>query len=347
MEKKRLLALIGFLLFLYLFIFSLVLIKTSFAEIGKDIFKITKQELNPINAFGIGWLITLVMLSSGATASALLSLHAVGILGTGVLIYMILGTRIGTTITALSVSLISHAKKRRDFRHGFEIGLANLVYAFPIAILMFLLEYFFDILSRTGSYFLSLNIPFKLNFIDFVTLPLIKMISFLPEFVLIFFGIFLLLVSLREMPRFMLSLWGEDYLRKKIGKYLGKKWKAFLIGFFFTAFLLSTSITITLLIPVVVLRLVNLKKVIPYMIGANLGGVIDIVLSGLVIGRSSLPGIFAYVSFSFIGLLWLFNTDLLFNVTKFISKRTLHVSMERAVVFVLFFVLLALILVLI
>ena len=153
MEKKRLLALIGFLLFLYLFIFSLVLIKTSFAEIGKDIFKITKQELNPINAFGIGWLITLVMLSSGATASALLSLHAVGILGTGVLIYMILGTRIGTTITALSVSLISHAKKRRDFRHGFEIGLANLVYAFPIAILMFLLEYFFDILSRTGAIF--------------------------------------------------------------------------------------------------------------------------------------------------------------------------------------------------
>ncbi len=146
------------------------------------------------------------------------------------------------------------------------------------------------------------------------------------------------------MPKFMLSLWGEKYLREKINKYLGNKWMAFLIGFLITAILMSTSITITLLVPIVVLRLVNLKKVLPYMIGANVGGVFDVVMGGLVIGSSAFSAIFVYVCFSVFGLLWLFNTQLLFDITKFISKKIVRVSRKRAFLFLLFFILLSLVL---
>jgi len=346
MQSKRgkVWAFLGFVLFLYLFIFSIVLIKESFFEIGKDIFKITQDNLNAINGFGVGWLLTLIMQSSGATTSALIALNSVGVIGTRILIYMILGTRIGTTITALFVALLIHAKKRRDFRHGFEIGLTNLVYALPIAIFMFLFEYFFSFFSKTGNYFLTLDVPFKLKFIDSITLPLINFFSFLPKYVLVFLGIIILIVSLRKIPKFMLDLFGAGNLREKINKYMANKWKSFLIGFLITAVLLSTSITLSLLIPLIVLRLVNLRKVIPYMVGANLGGVTDAVLGGLAVGKTSLPAIFTYVSFSIIGLVWLFNIDLLLNITKYISKRTLRVSKKRAVVFLLFFILLAILL---
>jgi sodium-dependent phosphate cotransporter len=342
-KRGKLLSALGFLLFLYLFVFSIVLMKDSFSILGKDILEITKTEMTPLRAFGVGWLVTLMMQSSSAATAALIALRSVGILGSGVLIYMILGTRIGTTITALFVALLMHAK-RRDFRHGFEIGLANLIYAFPIAIAMFLLELFFGVFSRTGDYFLASGVPFKLNFIDTITSPLVNYLSFLPPMVLMFIAIFLLIASLREMPRYMLSLWGKEYLKKKINKYLGKKHTAFLIGFCITVVLLSTSITITLLVPIIVLRLVNLKKVIPYMIGANVGGVLDVILAGLVIGRVAFSAVFVYVFFSVIGLLWLFNTDLLFNLTKYVSKKTLHISHVRAFLFVLLFILLALIL---
>src|SRR3989344_1740706 len=159
--KKNILYFLGFLLFLYLFLFSLVLIKYSFSEIGEHLLKITGDNINEINAFGFGWLLTLIMQSSGAATSALVALNFAGIIGPIVLIYMVLGTRIGTTITSLFVALFVSAK-RRDFRHGFEIGLANLVYALPITIFMFFLEYSFSFFSKVGNYFIVSEIPFKI-----------------------------------------------------------------------------------------------------------------------------------------------------------------------------------------
>jgi len=341
--KKRILYFLAFLLFLYLFLFSLELIKESFSELAQHIFKITKDNLNGINALGFGWLLTLVMQSSGAATSALAALNFAGILGPIVMVYMVIGTRIGTTITALLVALLISAK-RRDFRHGFEIGIANLIYAFPIAIFMFFLEYFFSFFSKAGNYFIVSGVPFNFDFIDTITLPLISKIGFIPEYFVAFLGILLLIFSLKKMPVFMLKLWGEDTIRKRINYYFNKKHRAFLIGLIIALVLTSTSITITLLIPLVVSRLINLKKVIPYIIGTNLGGIMDAVIGCLVIGQTSLPAILTYVSFSLIGLLWLFNTSLMFRLTKLVSKRIIRVSKKRAILFVLFFILLALIL---
>ncbi|MCK5043565.1 hypothetical protein KAR52_01005 [Candidatus Pacearchaeota archaeon] len=342
--KKKVLNFLGFLLFLYLFLFSVVLIKHSFQGIGEVVSQITQNNISELNAVGMGWLLTLIMQSSGAATSTLVALNFAEVIGPIVLIYMVLGTRIGTTITALLVALFMFSKKRRDFRHGFEIGLANLVYAIPIVIIMFCLEYFFSFFSRAGNYFVDMGVPFNLSFIDAITLPLINLLGFIPNYLLSLLGIFLLIFSLKKIPEFMLRLWKEEYLKQKINKYMKKKYFSFLIGFVIAVFLASTSITLILLIPLIVSRLINLKKVIPYIIGTNLGGIVDAVIGGLVIGKTALPAIFTYVSFSLIGLFWLFNTDLLFNITKFISKRTLHISKKKAILFVLFFILLALIL---
>ena len=162
---KKALNFLGFLLFLYFFLFSLELIKFSFSEMGQSFLNLTRNSISVLNAFGLGWLLTLVMQSSGATTSALIALNYAGMIGPVILVYMVIGTRIGTTITALLVALLVHVKKRRDFRHGFEIGLANLVYAIPIAIVMFFAQFFFSVFSKAGDYLITSNIPFKINFI--------------------------------------------------------------------------------------------------------------------------------------------------------------------------------------
>ena len=338
---KKLLYIIGFLFFFYLFIFSISVIKYSFTEIGSSILKITHNDISEFNAFGLGWLLAIIMQSSGAATSALISLGYAGVIGPVVLIFMVFGTRIGTTITSLFFSLLVSAK-RRDFRHGFEIGLANLVYAFPIAVFMFIIEYFFSFFSTAGNQITSLGFSFNLGFIESITYPLIILINAVaPKYFLAFFGTIILILSLRTMPYFLLHLWGEGYFKRKINKYMEKKSRSFFIGFLIALVLTSTSITLTLLIPFVVSRMLNLKKIIPYIIGTNLGGVIDVIFGGLVVGQTSIPAVFAYVSFSVIGLFWLFNTDLMFKITKFISKRTFHISRTRAILLVLIFVLVA------
>jgi len=343
MNKKRIVNLLGFIVALYMFVFSLILIKVSSASLGEGIFSLTRNGISEINAFGIGWLATLITHSSGAAAATLIAFNLAGIIGPIVLLYMIIGTRIGTSITALFVAFLIHAK-RRDFRHGFEIGLANLVYAIPIAVIMFLLEFFTGFFHKIGNYFIVFGSPFKHDVIDIIILPLINLLSFIPNHLKIVFGVLILIISLKYIPKFMINIWGEKYLKKKINSFLDKKWKSFLLGLGITAFLMSTSITITFLIPLIVTRITKLKNVIPYMIGANLGGVSEIVLGGIVLGGSALPAVFTYVSFSLIGLLWMFNNNLLFRITKFISKRTLHISRKRALMFIVAFVLVALIL---
>ncbi len=342
-KRGKILYLLGFLISIYFFIFAIMLMKFGFSDLSESALNLTRNNISPLNAVGFGWLLTLITQSSGASVFAIIAFNTSGIIGASLLIFLILGTRIGNTITSFFVSMCLSAK-RRDFRHGFEIGLANLIYAIPISVLMFLLEYFFRLFSNLGKNFVSLGIPFKLDFIEFITIPLIEKINFFPEPVLLLFGILLLLTSINLFPKFLLLLWGEESLKYFLNKHMKNKWKSFAIGLVLTLILSSTAITFSLLIPLIVKRTINLKKSIPYLIGGHLGGVTDTILGGLVVGESSLPAIFAYISFSLIGLLWLFNTDIIFNLTKYISKKTLHISRKKALLFILIFILLALIL---
>jgi len=340
--KKKFLNVFGFLVALYFFMFSLTLIKISSASFGEKFLSLTSEGVSSLNAFGFGWLAALITQSSGAAAATLIAFSLAGFIGPVVLIYMMIGTRIGTSITALFVAFLVQAKKK-DFRHGFEVGLANLVYAIPIAIIMFFTEFFTGFFSNTGKYFSVLGIP-TIGFVEVIVSPLINCISFLPANLEILLGLFILVGSLKYIPKFMINIWGEKNLKSKINSLLCKKWKSFILGFCITALLMSTSITITFLIPLVVTRITNLRKVLPYMIGANLGGVSELVLGGLVLGREALPAIFTYVSFSVIGLLWMIKIDWLFHATKFISKVTLNVSRKRALGFIIAFVLMAIVL---
>ncbi|MCK4647872.1 hypothetical protein KAT24_03020, partial [Candidatus Pacearchaeota archaeon] len=121
MEKRKIRQIFFLILLLYLFILSLIFIKESTPVIAKEIFQLQKQ-VNPLNAFGIGWLITLILQSSGAATSFLMALNSAGLFESSLFIYMILGTRIGTSITLMIAAFIIFARKRRDFRHGFEIA---------------------------------------------------------------------------------------------------------------------------------------------------------------------------------------------------------------------------------
>jgi len=340
--KKKFLNSIGFVAMLYFFVLSLTLIKVSSQSLGNGILSLTQNGVSPINSFGLGWLATLITQSSGAAAATLIAFSLAGFIGPVVLIYMMMGTRIGTSITALFVAFLVHAK-RRDFRHGFEVGLANLVYALPIAIVMFLLELFTGFFSNVGNKFVVLGFPI-FDIIERITFPLINLLSFIPYHLDVLLGLFVLIGSLKYLPKFMINIWGEAYLKKQINRFLNHKWKSFWLGFWITAILMSTSITITFLIPFVVTRITNLRKVIPYMIGANLGGVSELVIGGFVLGPQAMPAIFTYIAFSVIGLLWMFNTDLLWRATKFLSKRTLYVSRKRALAFIIAFILTAVVL---
>jgi Na+/phosphate symporter len=129
-KRGKILYLLGFLISIYFFIFAIMLMKFGFSDLSESALNLTRNNISPLNAVvlvgfdtnnSIKWSICL----------AIIAFNTSGIIGASLLIFLILGTRIGNTITSFFVSMCLSAK-RRDFRHGFEIGLANLIYAIPI-----------------------------------------------------------------------------------------------------------------------------------------------------------------------------------------------------------------------
>ena len=90
--------------------------------------------------------------------------------------------------------------------------------------------------------------------------------------------------------------------------------------------------------------MINLKKAIPFIIGANVGTVLEVVILTLIAGKSlAIALVFVYILFALIGvLMWLPNTNLLFKITKYFSKKMMHVSRERALVYFVIFILIPL-----
>lgn len=347
-------ALFKLILSLYLFIFSIELLKNAALILGKNLINVISIIDNPLNALGTGWFLASIFQSSGTITTLTATLTGIGILALSTAIFIVMGANIGTTITSTIVSFFMKTKKRRDFRHGFEIALANGIYRILFITLFFIIEILFHPLEKFG-YFISSNIKETLlvkytpNLIDFLVGPLINLFTKYNPYLNLILAFFILFFILNLLTRSILEvLGGEKNARKIISKYFKTPTRSLLIGILLTAILFSSSITISLLVPLTVLRLLNLKKAIPFILGANIGTGTDTLLAALIIAKPlAIALALIYILIDVIGvLIFLPNTNLIFKITKFISKRVLHVSRKKVLLFLIAFILIPIILIL-
>jgi Na+/phosphate symporter len=87
-----------------------------------------------------------------------------------------------------------------------------------------------------------------------------------------------------------------------------------------------------------------LRRSIPFILGADLGTFSDTLLVALIVGKTSaIAAAFAYALFAIAGaLIFLPNTDWLYKMTKYVSKRLIHISRKKAFYLLVLFLLLPL-----
>jgi len=336
---------------LYLFIFLIELIKKSSLLLTPDIKTFLLHNLSPIKAVSLGWFTTSIAQSSGAIGSAVATFAGNQLITLPTAVYILMGASLGTTITALIISLITVAQKRRDFRHGFEIALCYSIYSFFLVLIVFVLEYFFKFFSKTSMFLASalgsklslLKIP---NVVEVITDPVINLLFIKGNYLFFLLLAFVALIfTIKMLSKSVIEVvGGEDKAKGLVNKYFKSKYTTYLIGFVLTAIVFSSSITIGLLVPLAVARLISLKKAIPFILGADLGTSSDIILASLLIGKTSaLASAISFLLFAVIGaLIFLPNTQLLFKATKFTSKKLIHVSRKKALFVLLAFILIPL-----
>jgi len=343
------------ILLIYSFILSIELIKNASSILAPNIKSFLFSNLTPLKAVSLGWFATAIAQSSGAIDSIATALVGNSLIPLQAGIYILIGASLGTTITAMAISVITLSKQRRDFRHGFEIGLCYAIYSATLILIVLFLEIFFKFFSRT-SLFLAGNIKvvheLKIpNIIDFATNYLIHPLfqNFRPIFILTF-GLVLLIFTLKYVGKSVIEVFGgEDKARSVINKYFDSKYKSYFLGASLTAILFSSSITTGLLVPLAVSRIISLKKAIPFIIGAGLGTFADVFLAALIVGKTSALAVaISGAMFEILGaIIFLPNIDRLEKVTKYTSKHLIKISRKKALYVLIAFILTPLLLFLI
>ncbi|MBT4165432.1 Na/Pi cotransporter family protein [archaeon] len=333
--------------FLYLFILSIELIKKTSLALAPDIKLFLMQNLSPIKAVAVGWFTTSIVQSSGAVGSVMATFIGNNLITLPTTVYILIGASFGTSITALIISFITESKQKKDFRHGFEIGLCYAIYSALLVAIIFPLEFFFQFFSKT-SLFLASQLGEKISFIkvpniiEIITSPVINPITKQNHnLTIIILAFIILLIALRYLSKSIIEVFGgEDNARKFINKYFDSKYKAYIIGIILTAIVFSSSITIGLLVPLAVSRLISLKKAIPFILGADLGTFTDLILVSLIIGKtSSLAVALTVMLFGIIGgIIFLPHIDFLHKITKYTSKKLIKISRKKAFYILLGFI---------
>lgn len=314
---KAFLKIILVLTFVYLFLVSIGLMGVAFKGFGKEFaMNLIRTTANPFVGLFIGILATSIVQSSSTITSIVVGMVASGVLSLGNAIPIVMGANIGTTVTAVLVSL-GHVSRRDEFRRAITGATVHDFFNIICVAILFPLEIATGFLQKIATWMSGLfaNVggmkftsPIKL-----ATKPLVHFIKDifthtldLPETVcyilILIVSILILISSLYFIVRLMRALVvrkAEVVLNNVIGE---NAFLALIAGLMFTIFVQSSSITTSLMVPLVAAGILTVESVFPIVIGANIGTTTTAILASFATGNvSGITIAFVHLLFNTIG----------------------------------------------
>lgn len=336
---------------IYLFIFSVIILKdVALALSGSSIEIITSAINTNASAFGAGWLSSIIAQSASVVAILANTLLGSGIINFDTTFYILLGLTLGNSVTPVLASLVIKTDHHWRLRHGFELGLANVIYSAFLIILVLIIQLFTGLFTKTGE---AVNVwasSFKAfhaipDLLSIITDPVKNILYFdhLPIVVIFIIGVFLLIFSLGRVGKSMfIFLGGKRHARAIMEKHLGSHWRAFLVGLGLTIIIPSSSLLVTLMVPLAIARIVTLRQAIPYLIGTNVGTFIDVLFASFANAQGyAIAGGIVLTLMSAFGVLFVVKnagTTMIYKITRYLSLHGIKMRKRNILKFLAGFI---------
>ena len=298
---------------------------SSFQHLGHNIVgTILQATFNPFTALFIGLLITALLQSSSTTTSLVVALVASGSLTLESAIPIIMGANVGTTITAVIVSL-GFINRKKEFKRAVSAGSYHVFFNLLTVIILFPLEYYYGFLSRISSeiaqYFFSpVGQPVQ-NKIHHFWSGFNPIINFLLEtipspFLLALLALILLFISILIFRKLISDLLEAKSPEVFARFFFKNQLKSFGWGLLTTAAIRSSTITTSVVVPIVAKKITTLRQAAPFIMGANLGTTITAFIAATLNATTSsaISIAIAHFLFNFIGVLIFFPVPVLQKV---------------------------------
>jgi solute carrier family 34 (sodium-dependent phosphate cotransporter) len=283
---RKVLWTIRFLIALFFFVGALQLMKTGAASL--DVLEPGGFLVrNPITTLGLGWLGALFVLSGSPIAATALTLvragedaaaegaaHFTEIQG----FTMLTGSRLGAAFVVLVVA-VTYALRGGEGERVKPVSTAVL--ALSTTALIYIPAAFLGYAILKWEPFHNLELKFPHQFADVIDLiygGILDRVESLPSAVVFLGGLGVLLLSFKLIDAVMPSL-DETTIGEHRLEWLRGKWQMFGLGSLVALIVMSVSVALTVLVPLVAKKYVKREDIIPYIMGANITTLGDTMLA--------------------------------------------------------------------
>lgn len=313
----------------YAFFVSIELMARAFGLLGKEVVDhILVATSNPFIGLLIGLLSTAILQSSSVITAATVAIVASGTLSIHSAIPIIMGANIGTTVTSTLVAL-SFLENKKEFRKAIACATVHSFFNIITVAILFPLELFTSFLSQIAIRITSLFYNFtylgihgKPFFEAFIKPVSFLIIDFLANntFIIIPLSLIMLLFSIKAITYLLKHDYAEEKLKKLDRFFFKNKYKALLTGMVLTAIVQSSSLITSLAVPLVATNKVYLRRIFPFIMGANIGTTVTALFAALSISELAVSIALVHVLFNLIGTLLHFFTPLQ-QIPVWLSRR--------------------------
>jgi sodium-dependent phosphate cotransporter len=334
------------LLFLYLFLVGVKGLEEGISSFGDEfVDQVFSSVANPMAGLAAGVLATVLVQSSSVTTATIVGLVGAGVLSVEAAVPMVMGANIGTTVTNTLASL-GHVRQGAYFERAFAAATMHDYFNILAVAVLLPLQVAFGAIERIAMWLAGPMVGW-LPAVETGDSPVkgaIKVpVSWLADTIeslgwgsaegpiLLVTGVTLIFVSLWMITRQMKAVMSgriENAINGLLGKGAGAA--AMLVGLVMTVAVQSSSITTSLLVPLVAAGVLTLQNAFPVTLGANVGTTVTALLASVAADSSdALVIALAHVSFNVIGILIIYPWPRIRQIPLDLARRTAQAAVQR------------------
>jgi sodium-dependent phosphate cotransporter len=331
---------------LYLFLFAIALLGGAFKLFGKGFSQaLITGTSNPVLGLMIGLLATSLVQSSSSTTSIVVGLVAAGALTVRGAVPIIMGANVGTTVTNTMVAMTTMGR-RSEFARAFAGATMHDMFNLMSIMILFPLEQATHVLERSATWLATHLISAEgVEFhspVKAVTKPVVTLVQHwlvdgvsLPNWaagaLMAAIALVLIFFALTGLTRTLKAV----VLHRAEGSFAGWVGRgglmAMLVGAIITISVQSSSITTSLLVPLIGAGIVPLEGAFTVTLGANVGTTVTALLASLTGNVAAVTVALVHLCFNLAGILIIYPFRRIRLIPVNLARRLAQATVRRRI----------------
>jgi solute carrier family 34 (sodium-dependent phosphate cotransporter) len=338
---------------LYVFLVGIGLLEAGIAAAGRGFQEgLLREVSHPISGVCAGILATVLVQSSSVSTATIVGMVGAGTLPVSLAVPMIMGANIGTTVTS-TLAALGSIRRTNEFQRAFAAATVHDFFNLIAVAVLLPLEVATGFLSRMAEALTEVlrgadfdtSAPPTSPIRAAVKLPvgwLQDIVHPAPTTALVFvaLGLVLIFFALTYITKNMRRLVAGG-VERAINRIIGRGGGIFgiLVGIGITVAVQSSSITTSILVPLVAAGVLTLPNAYPITVGANIGTTITALIASLAVMRpEGLTIALVHSLFNLVGMLVIFPVKRVRLLPVYLAEALAEVAVRRRTIVLVYIV---------